>query len=366
MSTVETPSEEQTLSPTQELIGNVLVDRAGMDAKLPKAFRDANPPPRETEAPRYGFKEVQEEVREAARAAAGAEAPTAAVSEQPGGDVGPEQPSSEPPATVKAPSPFSAELVEQAELLGFSTDDYPTPAALERAIRAFDNRLLAIGRQEKPAEPPQPSAAPKAAPQSAPAQPPAPAAKPDDFADLLAKLEKDFDPEFAGVVKAFNEHHQQRYAALEEKFSHVEQFFRQQEVARFTGEFDDWIEANDGIQQVLGSGRYETLKPNSAELQSRQQVAKLAQTLAQHYASSGLPVPRRQLLFQKALAAAFPEKLADIERSKLTQRIRDSRTGQFIGRPTEQAPPRTPPKDPTEAAVEAVTAKMREFHAVGA
>lgn len=330
-----------------------LVDKTGMDRGLPKAFADFEQEPFKPSEQRYGIKEMLADVDDAAKAAAEPKQPSEQASAS-------EPLSSESPVVELEPKPeepaFAPELVEQADILGLSQEDFPTPAALQRAVTAMDKRILALGGQAKPAElPPQ-----LPVQQPPPAPPPAP--KGDEISALEARLEKDFDPEFAGVVKQFRAHDSARIARLEQAIQAMHAQSAQQTSDRFTQQFDDWIGSSKDAQTILGKGSFGDLGSAAPELKARFEVVQQMNALAEGYRRSGLPVPRVEILARKGLAAAFPEKISELARAQIKAQVRDSRSGQFIAKPTSQ-PVSRPTGNTRDGAVDAVTQQMREFGA---
>ena len=169
--------------------------------------------------------------------------------------TGPKKPDAEP--APAAADDFSADLVEEAAALGLSKDDFPTPASLEKAVRALDKTLLAkFGSQAKPAEQVKPAQEPLK-----PVEPAKPAAPPEDaLTKAMSRLES-FEPEWANairdVISASSAADKAEIAELKKLVGGVAQQRASEHSQAVINAFDDALERNPQYQEFLGQGRFQ-------------------------------------------------------------------------------------------------------------
>jgi hypothetical protein len=265
-----------------------------------------------------------------------------------------------PPATPTEPTPpaaqpkqpaqseFSAELLEEAQALfastGLAQEDFPTPAALEKAVRKLDAHVLAhAGRQAKNQPAPQAAEPPK--PAAPPVQPKAdPAPVSDDFEAEMKRLES-FDPDWAEgirrVVLAKDKANEARMAKLEQQLGMVAEQRNQRASLEAVNRFDDALERHPQFESFLGKGRFAEVRSSPQVVAARRAVDIAMAAIAKSHDVMGLPIPSDSALFRKAVAAAYPDEFAKsavaADRAS-RQKAAAQRQTQFTSPSTHQSP----------------------------
>lgn len=222
---------------------------------------------------------------------------------------------------VEEDSDFSEALVDHAESLGLDPDDFPTPAALSRAVGKIDLRLAEIGRKALEAEsvveeeeevesdePPVVSKRREEAEQLS-----------DEFDEALEGLDDEITPEFKeklqGKLKqlyqAAKSATSREFSALKKQLEAMQSTLQQQqestqqvEFARITKMFDDGFaalgqELGEDFVKVIGEGGIDELRPREAE--ARKKIAKHMDYLQAGYIHDGAQVPDFETLLRRAV-----------------------------------------------------------------
>jgi hypothetical protein len=307
---------------------------------------------------------------------------------EPASTASPATPAAEPsppaaqPTKQPAESEFTAELLDEAQALfastGLAQEDFPTPAALEKAVRKMDARVLAhAGRQAKN-QPAAEAVAPPPQPAAPPAQPkpaePAPAS--DDVEAELKRLES-FDPDWGGgfrrLLAAKDKANDARIARLEQQLGAVAEQRNQRAALEAVNRFDDALERHPQFEAFLGKGRFAEVRTNPQIVGARRAVDAAMAAIAKSHNDLGLPIPSDSALFRKAVAAAYPDEFAKsavAAHEASRKKAAAQRQTQFTSPATHQSPgPEKGPdqksvKDQKADATRAVELKLREFGAV--
>lgn len=248
---------------------------------------------------------------------------------------------------------FDAALLDAAGAIGFSKDDFPSAAAMEKAVLAFDQRLLSLS-QQGPEHREQPAPQQRVDAQSAAQQP-----QGDETGEFQLKLDKDaFDPEIVQAFEGLHGHYQGRLSQMEQALGALLEQHQQQQAAQVSAECDRFFESlGESYHEILGKGAIGDFKPDSEAFKNRSRVVLEAKALIDAYAQAGLPVKSLDTFLHKALRSAFSDKVDQANRKQISTQLRD-RKGQFIARPTSAGKRDLPTGE--KRAIGSVSTFMRE------
>jgi len=299
---------------------------AGKPAAKPKAIGpivpqlDDDPPPGET------------------KPAAG-DTPPANVETKPAGDAPPVKPADNtvtPPAPVK----LDAGLVAKAAALGISKEDAQLFGTDERLQKAVDSLQARVARAVQDATKP----------------------KPEPFKVKLSK--EDYDDNVVNAFEEMNAHYKERIDGLEATVQELKADGGKDREAReqteFVGWFDKTVESlGKNYEPLLGKGTADALDEKSEAYLNRQKVSKRMNWLAAGYEEDNQPVPDRYLLFEEAMASVFYNKLSELARKELIDRL-NKRKGLIINRPSHREASEVE-VDPEQRAVNEVARKLQSY-----
>jgi len=270
---------------------------------------------------------------------AAGETKPANVETKPTGDEPPAKPDVHT-VTPPAPAKLDAGLVAKAAALGISKEDaqlYGTDERLQKAVDSLQGRIAqAVQDAKKP--------------------------KPEPFKVKLSK--DDYDE---NVVNAFEEMNTFYQKQLDELRTEVRQMKGDgekdrdaQEQVAFVGWFDKKVESlGRNYEALLGKGNADALDGKSEHFLNRQSVSKRMNWLEAGYEEDNQPVPDRDRLFEEALASVFYNKLSELARKELVDRL-NKRKGLIINKPTHREASDVV-IDPEQRAVNEVARKLHAY-----
>lgn len=177
-----------------------------------------------------------------------------------------------------------------------------------------------------------------------------------EILDIKLDLDPEvFDPEF---TQELNNQVTGKIApiiqTLNQKIARLESERNTERQVAFEAQFDSMIDGlGDGYSDLLGKGSGREIKQDGQEMQNRIRVLETMASLAK---VSGKSVPVKEL-FDRALAATFPDRIRKFETDKIRNSL-ERRKGQIINKPTN----RQKTLSPRQSAVQAVA---QELAAVG-
>jgi hypothetical protein len=275
-------------------------------------------------------------------------------------DIGQEFPEGEPaaevPAEIASPEPpaapeFDQALLDYAAQLGYTKEDFETPAAMQKAIAAIHRSFLAQGGQgqQQPQQQFQPQQLPvqqRYQPQQRPDQQQGDV--PFEFKLPKALLDKDassFDPElieFAGNVQGMHQHYNQRIGQLESLLVESMQAQQVQQQQRTTEELDGLFAKDADLAEVFGKGARHELDPYSPQYGERVKMAQQMAIAMDMHTRQGKPIPSTQKLYDIAKGILHSDKTKQIARQQISKQLRDAK-GKYTAPPVHRTKAEQPP-----------------------
>lgn len=169
-----------------------------------------------------------------------------------------------------------------------------------------------------------------------------------------------YDENIIGAFNKMKDYYDSKVAGLEQTVKSLSDSVRGRETsdaaAKVERMFSD-LAKDSALKGVFGEGDARTLDKSSPEWKNRLRLLNEMDALAAGYHARQRAVPSEEELMRRALRSEFGQELE----STATQKVRDqlrSREGQFVARPTQRDNGNI---SPTQQAVAAVAAKLREF-----
>lgn len=234
---------------------------------------------------------------------------------------------------------IDAALLSRAHKLGMSAEkarEFESPAALKRALDWAESRTqqgsdtgLSREREEKPADQQQ-------------------GKKPRINLEAF-ELDERFDPALHAMAKNLKGMAEQINSAFDELEQRTEltnsqagkltEWVQQREQEAFYDRFDSWVNSlGADWEPVFGKGGRKDVASNQAAVEARGQVLNEMLIYAAGYrqANPTGQIPDERELFQRAVRALHGDKTEKMAAQKVTQQLRDRRSGQFTTRPTQR------------------------------
>ena len=155
----------------------------------------------------------------------------------------------------------------------------------------------------------------------------------DPFTDLPKLDPENYDPEIidmfnrlTGIVKGqyetiqgFQENQSQFQTNQDQFQEHYLAASKATSQAEIENWFDDEVKKlGDDFEDVLGSGKYQTLDQESLQFKNRDAIANHMGILIAGYNSQGLPAPPRSEVFESATRQILADKFGQIKNDKLS------------------------------------------------
>lgn len=234
-------------------------------------------------------------------------------------------------------------LAAEAIAYGLDPADFPTEAALEKAVIAIERQIAKMGEGFVPAnsqlDTSEESANTSAKTQKDSRQPAgksaedsADGAAADSHDEEFALPEGEFDPELERVIKGL----QGQVKSLKAERDQANAQQAQQAWVEFEQKLDGFFtELGDDFKPLFGDGTMRDLKPDSEAAQNRMRVVKLAENLMRGDAAANRPVRDIKRALQSGLRGEFTEHVEKTQRRQLSKEV-EKRRKQAIARPTQR------------------------------
>jgi hypothetical protein len=253
---------------------------------------------------------------------------------------------------------FPEELTDLAHEYDLDPEDYPTPGALERAVRAFEKRVLKLGKAE-----PEPRAEVEDDEQES-------ETVEEVVADFEAKLDTSGDEWDEKLVESINgalaklkTYADSRVAAERKKFeaekTRVDKLIERAQ-AQEDQQFTDWLDTqfaklDPAYEPVFGKGNFPVIATKKKFLDSRSEVVATMDGLKRGFEKAGVPVPDDDTLFARAVKSLHDDISTKLARKPAQDKVGKLRK-QGLARPSGR-------KGKPLTGVDKARQRVRQFYA---
>lgn len=269
-----------------------------------------------------------------------------------------------PDANAEVQQEWDAELLEAASKHGFSKEDYPSEAALKRAMTAFEKQIAVLGGLPQQAEqqPEAQTTQPQQQMQPPPVQqqPQAPAGMP-QFKFNREIFSEEVANEMENMLGTAHQYYEQKLSEMSGAVGYLIEQQRHRDYEAFQDWFDSSltnIVAKDvALKEVLGEGNRHVIDQKSEPAKVRDAIQQNIFALMAGYQRTGRNVPSKEQLLKSAIAIATQDRAAEIERKRIAASLQKQK-GRVVARPGG----RRDGDDFGDAAAESVVAAWKKKH----
>ena len=255
-----------------------------------------------------------------------------------------------------------AELQALAKEYGLTDSEaksFGNPGALRAAVSVIDRRFAEIGRSAfAPAggQSQQPSFGVPPQRQQVPQGEEPPPPSPGKTKLSRDKYEDELVDEFEAQAAEIHQ--------LRQMVSGILGHVGQETIKSQDRAFEDELGALPAeYQEVFGVGAGAEMDQTGEQFRNRCELYQQLQAMKRGMQAMGQKVPSHKVLFKRALGSLFGVQAQTIERRKIAESLKRDEAGKFIGRPAGRTATRPTGANPTERAIHAVAAKLRDYGA---
>lgn len=170
------------------------------------------------------------------------------------------------------------------------------------------------------------------------------------------ELSEEYDP----VIREAFGKQKAKIADLEARLNELAQVEQERRVAEQTRQIDALFEKHSkDLGDVLGTGSYHDLKPDTPAFKARVEVLKQVDVLAAGYAAKKAPVPPLEKLMEQAINVLHGPALAAKQRQQIKEKLKQN-APQFVGVASRRSP--TQDLNPEAKALKNLAERLKTYN----